>query len=34
MQAQFVLPTRLDCKTLLHVPNEMLVSWSQAEHDP
>lgn len=34
MQAQYVSPTHLDLKKLLHVPNEMLVSWSQAEQNP
>lgn len=34
MQAQSVSLTHPDFKNLLHLPNEMLMSWSQAEHDP
>lgn len=34
MHAQFVSSTHLECKMLGHVLSEMLVSWSQAEHDP
>lgn len=34
MQAQYVSPTHLDLKKLLPVPSEMLVSWSQAKHNP